>query len=434
MVEERPQDRLEEDASDQLARSRKLLRVCLALNTVDDPDRLLRHIVETTCEVLRCEAASVLLAPDALGAEAAEPADELVFRAAAGPVSDGLIGMRVPVHRSLAGTVYREDRVLLAVDAENDCRRYHDPDRETGFQTRVVLGVPMRVGGEVVGVLQALNPLPEGREDVGRFDAPDAEMLFVVAAQAAVTLRHARHTAALGVLNDRLEELDRLKSNFVAITSHELRTPLTAVQGFADVLAEEVPADLREPVASIQSAGRRMRRLVETLDVMNEVSDGGAHPASRVDLGTVVRSACRDHSRLVPVQLPDGPLVALGDAERLSLAVRNVIENAIRFTPRSGGVSVVVTPCSGRPGVPGPAVEVAVADTGRGLAASDLERVFEAYVQVACPDRRDHEGLGVGLTVARGIAVQHGGTLVAESAGLGRGATFRLTLPLADSA
>lgn len=425
MVEERPQDRLEEDVADQLARSRKLLRVCLALNTVDDPDRLLRHIVETTCEVLRCEAASVLLAPDALGAEAPEPAAELVFRAAAGPVTDALLGTRVPVGRSLAGTVYREDRVLLAVDAARDTRRYHDSDHATGFQTRVVLGVPMRVDGQVVGVLQALNPLPEGREDVGRFDAPDAEMLFVVAAQAAVTLRHARHTAALGVLNERLEDLDRLKSNFIAITSHELRTPLTAVQGFADVLAEEVQPHLAGAVDSVQSAGRRMRRLVETLDVMNEVSGGASHPAMRVDLAAAVREACADHGRPVPVTLESGPLVVLGDAARLELAVRNVVENAVRFTPAYGEVSVTVTRRGDR-------AEIAVADTGRGLAAADLERVFEAYVQVACPDRRDHEGLGVGLTVARGIAVQHGGALVAESDGPGRGATFRLTIPLAE--
>ena len=420
MIEERPELRVGEDAEAVVGRMRALLHVCIALNTVDDPDRLLAHIAETTQSVLRCQAASILLLP--------EPgADHLRFAAATGPVGERLVGQAVPLD-SLAGTVYRENRVLLAVEADADRRRYRKTDEATGFTTRVVLGVPMRLDGRPVGVLQALNPLPEGREETSRFDAADAEMLFVIAAQAAVALQHARHTEALERARRELEELTRLKANFVAITSHELRTPLTAVQGFGEVLAEEAPGELADAARHIVSAGHRMRDLVETLDVMAGL-DGrqGLHPLRDVDLGPLIAQAAADVGRPVGLSLPDGALVVRGDALRLALAVGNVVDNAVRFSAPGEPVSVQARACGER-------VEVEVADAGRGLAPEDLERVFGAFVQVACPDRRDHEGLGVGLTVARGIAEQHGGSLVAESAGLGEGATFRFVLPRAEPA
>ena len=416
MIEERPEDRLGEDAEAVVARMRTLLHVCVALNTVEDPDRLLRHIAEVTQEVLRCEGASILLRPE-------PDADHLVFTAATGPVGARLVGQPVPLDGSLAGTVYRENRVLLAVEADTDRRRYRPTDHATGFATRVILGVPMRIDGAPVGVLQAVNPLPEGRPDASRFDAADAEMLFVIAAQAAVAFQHARHARALEHSQRALRALERLKANFIAITSHELRTPLTAVQGFGQILVEEAPPDLAEAAASVVSAGHRMRSLVETLDVMAGLDARAAtHPLEDVDLAALLAEVGGGTGRPVRVALPEAPLVVRGDARRLRLAFENVVGNAVRF-------SAPASPIALRAELRGEAVEVAVEDAGRGLAAEDLDVVFDAYVQVACPDRRDHEGLGVGLTVARGIAEQHGGTLRAESAGLGRGATFRFLLP-----
>ena len=393
-----------------IARLKRLLNLTLALNSVGETERLLGLVLRTAMDVADCEAASILLLDERTG--------DLRFAAASGEAGAQLVGTKVPVDASLAGIVIREDRVLHAAEAGTDTRRYARTDAETGFVTRVLLGIPMRIDGEPVGVLQALNP------NEGSFNQSDVEVLLVVAAQAAVAIRNARHEQALRLLNDRLAQLDQLKTNFLAITSHELRTPLTSVRGFGQILQEEVPDALRPYAHAVVRAGYRMTNVIETLDVMAGLqSDLGRHPTRRIALHCLlmdVLEAARDVTGDVLVSFPDHALVE-GVASRLRLALDNLVRNAAQFSPDGAPIYVDATESGGT-------LHVRVADEGRGLAPEDLERIFEAYVQVQDADHRDHEGLGVGLTVARAVAVQHGGQLWAESAGPGRGATFHLTL------
>lgn len=394
-----------------LARLRRLLDVSVALNALNDTARLLDFIAQTTASALDCEAASVLLLDERIGA--------LRFSAASGEAGADLVGTPVPLDGSLAGVTFREDRVLHAADAEADARRFRATDVATGFVTRALLSVPMRIDRQPVGVLQAVNP------NAGAFTRDDAEALLIVAAQAAVAIRDARQQEALQHANQQLAELDRLKTNFLSITSHELRTPITAVQGFGQILAEEVRGELHSHANAIVRAGRRMMDVVETLDVMADLSGAsGLRPTSLVSLAGVVADAVDAIGAAVAVTLPPGPLLVDGDGARLRLAVRALVDNAVQFTPPGGAVRVEGEACDD-------GVRLRVVDEGRGLAAGDLERIFEPYVQVADPDRRDHEGLGVGLAVARSVFVLHGGGVWAESPGLGRGATFHIRLPLA---
>ena len=392
-----------------LSRLRRLLDVSVALNALNDAPRLLDFIARTTAAVLDCEAASVLLLDERTGA--------LRFSAASGEAGAALVGTQVPLDGSLAGLTFREDRTLHAADAEADDRHFKATDRATGFTTRALLGAPMRIDGRPVGVLQALNP------NAGAFTQDDAEALLIVAAQAAVAIRDARQQEALRRANEQLAELDRLKTNFLSITSHELRTPLTAVMGFGQILSEEVRGDLHLHALAVLKAGERMMDLVETLDVMAGVQGGlGSHPPALVSLAGVLADVAAAAERPVDLALPPGPLLVEGDPARLRLAFGNLVRNAVQF---SGGAVRV------EGAVQRDDVRVRVVDRGRGLAPADLERIFEPYVQVADPDHRDHEGLGVGLSVARAVVVQHGGNLWAESGGLGRGAAFHARLPLA---
>ena len=282
--------------------------------------------------------------------------------------------------------------------------------------------VPMRIEGTPVGVLQAINPCRGG------FNRDDAEALLIVAAQAAVAIRNARHEQALQEANAKLAELDRLKTNFVSITSHELRTPITAVQGFGQILVEEVGEELVPYAEAVVQAGERMRRVVETLDVMAGMQgELGVHPGRPLCLVDLLGDVTAEFADQVSTALPEHPVVVEGDARRLHLALGNLLQNALQFSPPGASVRIEVAVEDGD-------VRLCIADEGRGLAPHDLERIFEAYVQVEDPDHRDHEGLGVGLTVARAILLQHGGRLWAESAGLGQGATFHLRLPMAEAA
>lgn len=392
-----------------LDRLRRLLDINIALNTYGDTNRLLRVITQTAAAVANCEAASILLYD--------EHADALRFEAASGQVGDDLVGMLVPIHGSLAGTIYTEDRVVYASNAKTDGRHYTEIDGDTGFDTRSLLGAPMRIDGRPVGVLEVLNP------HRGGFTRDDAEALLVVAAQAAVAIRNARYEDALLRLNQKLADLDRLKNNFLAITSHEMRTPLTSVRGFGQILAEEVRADLTPYADAVVRAGYRMTNVVETLDVMASLhADLGMHPGRVVSLRCLMVEAAQSVQGDIRVRFPEGVEVE-GHGPRIRLAFTNLLRNAVQFSSPASPVSVDALVGDG-------GVHIRIRDEGRGLQAEDLERIFEAYEQVSQGDQREHEGLGVGLTVARAIAVQHGGRLWAESPGLGAGSTFHLTLPL----
>ena len=392
-----------------VARLRRLLDVNLALNTFGDTNRLLEVIVQTATAVADCEAASILLYD--------ERVDALRFEAASGAVAHEVVGMMVPLEGSLAGTIFSEDRVVYAADTGADDRHCADIDAGTGFETRTLLGVPMRIDGRPVGVLEVLNP------NRGTFDRDDAEALLVVAAQAAVAIRNARYEEALLRLNQKLADLDRLKNNFLAITSHEMRTPLTAVRGFGQILADEVGDDLAPYAQAVVRAGFRMTDVVETLDVMASLQgELGRHPGRIVSLKCLLMEAAEGVEGDVRVEFPEG-LQVEGHGPRIRLAFTNLLRNAVQFSEPGATVRVRAAEHEGT-------VHIAIADEGRGIAPDDLERIFEAYVQVSDPDHRDHEGLGVGLTVARAIVVRHGGQLWAESPGLGRGATFHLSLPL----
>ncbi len=411
LTETAPLGRPTEAAEVTLARLRRLLDVSVALNAHGDTARLLDYIAQTTTDVLDCQAASILLFDEVTGA--------LRFAAATGEAGASLVGTEVPVHKSLAGTVFCDNRIVHAADVEADARHHSDTDTQTGFVTRSMLGVPMRIDGHAVGVLQALNP------NRPAFDRADAEALLIVASQAAVAIRNARHDAALRRANERLGELDRLKTNFMSIASHELRTPITAVQGFGQILAEEVRGDLHTFAQAIVGAGDRMMDVVETIDVMAELQgEFGAHPGALASMARVLDEVVTEAAPHAELALPDGPLLVEGDGRRLRLAVRNLVRNAVQFSDPGARLRVAAEVADGE-------VCLAITDSGRGLSAEDLERVFEAYVQVQDPDRRDHEGLGVGLTVARAVVLQHGGRLWIESPGLGHGATVHARLPLA---
>ena len=389
-------------------RLRNILDLSVALATVTDLPDLLGRILRATTTALHCEAASILLHDETSGA--------LRFVAATGAEASALADVRVPIDGSLAGTIFREDRALLAADLDADRRHFKEASESTGFVPRVLLGVPMRLDGRPMGVLEALNPHD------GIFDRVDIEVLEAIAAQASVAVQNARRTEALRKANEQLADLDRLKTNFMSIASHEMRTPITAVHGFSQILAEEVQADLYEHVEAIERAGRRLMNVVETIDEMAALGQDGQMPFAPVDLGRVLSGVAVDAPRPVRFDLPDEAVTVSGDARRLALAIGNLIQNAHQFSPAEGEVVVELAATADD-------AVVRVHDAGRGLAPEDLERIFEAFYQVADPDTRDHEGLGVGLTVARSVALKHGGSLRAESPGLDRGATFTFQVP-----
>ncbi len=227
------------------------------------------------------------------------------------------------------------------------------------------------------------------------------------------------------------EEANRMKDEFLALVSHELRTPLNAVLGWAQMLSRGLvePSKIDRATQAIERNALVQVRLIEDLLNVSEFRAGTLRlDAKRVELGSVVTAAVESVSVAalaknitVDVHL-GGPAFITGDAQRLQQVVWNLLSNAVKFTPDGGNVDVVMQQANGQ-------VIVRVSDTGRGLDATGVSRVFDPFWQ---GDLTGQGGLGLGLAIVRTLAEAHGGTVDVSSAGPGRGASFSVRLPAAS--
>ncbi len=256
-------------------------------------------------------------------------------------------------------------------------------------------------------------------------------------ANAGLEQRVALKTRELEDKNQKLNEAVRLKDEFLATLSHELRTPLTPIISCTHLLS----ADGRltdEELRSVQVIDRNARALSRMIDELLDLSIVTNRKLrlirERTDMNEWVHTTLEtvrpdwEKKELDVSIIPSGRPIALDiDPTRLTQVLTNLMTNAIKYTDPRGRIRVRIS--SDKDGV-----RISVSDTGAGLTRSEIGRIFEMFHQARTPHTQAVGGLGVGLTVARSIAELHGGGLLAESAGPGKGATFTLWLPrLADS-
>jgi signal transduction histidine kinase len=402
-------------------RAERLLAITLRLNRLRDPDALLNYIIETATDLLSCEAASILLYD--------ESTDRLRFAAATGSNPESLDDIPVPLDDSIAGSIFTSNEPLIIDRTVDDERHFEDVGDEVGFETRSLVGVPMRIGTDPVGVLEGLN------KNNGPFTDDDIGVLSILAAQAAVAIRNMRQVQALEEANDRLSHLETLKGNLLTLASHELRTPISKIKGYGELLEEETGADEAPHVATILEATDQVEEIVDTMAQMDALSSGSdvLSPCA-VTAQSVVRSAwtetqslAQEHDHEVAFEVPDTPVRLHADPARLRLVFSNLLSNAFTYTPEGGTVEVTVGAEEGE-------VWAAVADSGIGLPEGETDRIFEEFYQVEDALTRSHGGLGLGLTIARRLVELHGGQIWAESPGPGEGTTVHLRLPADSSA
>ena len=233
------------------------------------------------------------------------------------------------------------------------------------------------------------------------------------------------------------EDAHRSRSDFLAVMSHELRTPLNAIAGYAELIELGVhgPINARQ-LDAVQRLQRSQRHLLGLINgVLNyaRVEAGSLQfetttvPLEDVVAGCVTLMAQQAESKLQRVSIGRraNGVVVLGDRERIEQVLLNLLSNAVKFTDVGGSITVGY-------GVDEAMATIEVADTGRGIAANQLERVFEPFVQVDARLTRPHGGVGLGLSISRGLARGMGGDITVESV-LSVGSTFRFTLPIADT-
>ena len=226
----------------------------------------------------------------------------------------------------------------------------------------------------------------------------------------------------------QLHRVEQVRRDFVANASHELKTPLTAVRGFAETLLEDDPPEgLRSAfLGSIRKNTIRLQVLVDDLLDLSRLESGGWVPSEEpVRLSSSAREvweglATAQRTRNVRFSVR-GDGLALADSQALHQIFRNLYDNALRYTPEGGSITVTITPN-------GANVRVAVTDTGAGIASSSLPRIFERFYRADDGRDRDAGGTGLGLAIMRHLVQSMEGEVGAESE-LGRGTTIRFELP-----
>lgn len=400
----------------QLAR---LMDVSLTLNSTLNLDEILKQLLASASDMLDCEAASILLYD--------EKRNRLVFAASTGSDPAKLAKIPVPIDGSLAGTIFREEKSIVINDVEQDPRHFAPAAEQVEFKTKSLLGVPMRIRDKGVGVIEALN------KRAGEFNTEDERLLSALASQAASAIHNARLIHALRSAYENISETDRLKSNFLALASHELRTPLGIIIGYASFLQEEA-GEVSEHAERVLTAASQMRSVIEAMTSLQLLQAKGLTFKPRVVPAQQVLNAAYAEMRpiaeemrhIVTFDLPAQSLLVTADPDKLAPAFVNILNNAVRFTPPGGQITISARQKSGN-------VQVSIQDSGIGIAPDQLIKIFQEFYQVEPHTTRKFGGLGIGLTIAKGLIETQGGRIWAESKGLGKGTTIQILLPPAGT-
>jgi signal transduction histidine kinase len=400
-----------------IVRLSRLVEVSVTLNSTLEPEPLLQFLIRSAADLLDSEAASILLFD--------EKTQRLYFAASTGADPTELRKIPVPLEGSIAGTIYRDDSPLIINEVAADPRHYRQVGEKIRFEARTMIGVPMRMRDRRIGVLEALN------KRGGPFTESDLQTLSIIASQAAVAIHNANLVSALQKAYDELGKVEKLKSDFIAIASHELRTPLGVILGYAAILKEDADQATSEHAAAVLNSALRMRALIEDMTNMNMMRVGSAELAvSQQALQPILEAAYEEmrplieaKGQLVARHVAPEQLLANVDAPKMMMALTNLLNNAMRFTPGGGRIELGLERH-------GAEAWLRVGDNGVGLPADQLERIFDQFYQVEHHMTRRHEGMGLGLSIVRAVVRAHSGRVWAESAGRDQGATFTIAVPL----
>jgi signal transduction histidine kinase len=334
---------------------------------------------------------------------------------------------------SLMALAAADGRPYLVKDARQDRRLRHGGR----FSIYSLIVVPIIVKGKILGVLGTSIAHP-GRQ----FTQADLRLALALADRAALAIENSRlYTQErqlrqeLEDLNQKVQEANRLKTEFVTVVTHELRSPLTSIVGYLDLLLEEEgreAAETRE--AYLQIIKRNTDRLLELINDLLDIArlEAGKLELKRAPLDLegliqevsgALRLQIEAKGQHLHLDLATSLPVVTGDPERFTQILLNLASNAHKYTPQGGSITIATR--AERTGVC-----IAVQDTGIGLSSEEQQQLFTKFFRAQHPLVREVGGTGLGLAIARALVELHGGTLTVVSAP-GQGSTFNVTLPTA---
>jgi signal transduction histidine kinase len=337
---------------------------------------------------------------------------------------------------SMTELAARERRVIAFADVLNDPEvppAARETARRVGNSYSLMVA-PMLWEGRCIGAVTANRFVHE------TFSDKERDLLRTFADQAVIAIQNARLFHELQDKSAQLEAANRHKSEFLANMSHELRTPLNAIIGFSEALIEQMFGEVNdkqlEYLHDIHSSGQHLLTLINDVLDLSKIEAGRMElDLSSFDLGQLlehstmlVRERAQRHGLALELDVGDGLEEWVADARKVKQVVVNLLSNAVKFTPNGGRITVRARHLNGAEGQGGEAAEVAVIDTGIGIAPDDQALVFEEFRQASGDVLRKSEGTGLGLALVRRFVELHGGRVTLASAP-GQGSTFTFTLP-----
>jgi signal transduction histidine kinase len=317
---------------------------------------------------------------------------------------------------------FRRNGPLISNQAASDPHLL--PEMVALLGLRSALIVPLTLGPQVLGLLVVAD-----RAASAPFRDEDLGVLQAVAGQASVSVENQRLHEQIKEANARLQEYDRMKSEFVAIIAHDFRSPLMAIRGFAELVLEDIDLPLesrQEFMQTIMDQTDDLARLANDTLLISRMETGEIQFEWReVELGPLVLEAVplglSRHSLQtdVPADLP----AIVADADRIKQIVTNLLSNAVKYSPEGGAVTVRVRRRGDQH------ILIEVADQGLGIPADQVGRLFQKFERVRTDDHLRISGTGLGLYICKKIVEGHGGQIWVESEP-GRGSTFSILLPV----
>jgi signal transduction histidine kinase len=366
-----------------------------------------------------------------------EQTQELLLRATnklSNELIDAIEEVRIPLNDTVVGRTIanREPVQITDILAE---RGYPLRDILGRMGTRALLGVPLMREEAVVGALVV------GRKVPGQFPKEIVDLLQTYGTQSVLAIQNARlfrdiqqQRHQLEFANDRLKELDKLKSAFLSNVSHELRTPLAAVKSLIVNMLDGVTGTLNDKqvryVTGIKESTERLTRLINDLLDLSVIEKGRTElKPVHFSLNKLVDEVADDlrptaEEKLIRLEPPVSEAVAVwADRDKIAQVLTNLIGNAVKFTSSQGQVNISLHKNGAA------WVEVSIADTGPGIAPDEANRIFDEFYQIRQSGEKKSKGVGLGLSISKKLVEMHGGKIWVESV-VGRGSTFSFTVPV----